>query len=198
MKTKNKDNTTMNHIYQEQQFGPNWFGFDDIYKEQVELAHDDSHFVEVGCFMGKSSSYMCVEIINSGKQIQFDMIDTWEGSVEHQELEVVKNKLLYDVFRNNMKPFEGIRNFRSIRMASVDAAKIYEDNSLDFVFIDASHDEENVMADIDAWFPKVKKDGILAGDDWGFEGVVRGVQNKFLNTQYEIRGRSWIVQNNGS
>ena len=185
----------MEHIYQEEQFGPNWFGFDDIYKEQVEAAQDGAHFIEVGCFLGKSAAFMIVEIINSGKNIQFDMIDHWNGSSEHQDMDIIKEKGLYETFRSNMLPFSGYRNTRSIRMNSVDAAQIYSDESLDFVFIDASHEEQDVKNDIDAWLPKVKKGGVLAGDDWGFEAVVNAVQSKFDNTQYNIRGRSWIVQN---
>jgi predicted O-methyltransferase YrrM len=183
----------MEHVYQEDRFGPPWFGFADIYKEAIDKAENGANFVEVGSFMGKSAAYMCVEIINSGKEIFFDCVDTWEGSVEHQELDVIKNKQLYDVFMDNMKDFMHVVN--PLKMASVDAARCFDDESLDFVFIDASHEEQDVKDDIDAWLPKVKKGGVLAGDDWGFEGVVKAVQSKFLNTQYDIRGRSWVVQN---
>ena len=183
----------MDHVYREEKFGPPWFGFDDIYREEVAKAKDGANFVEVGSFMGKSAAFMCVEIINSGKNIYFDCVDTWEGSVEHQELDVIKEKKLYDVFMENMQPFLHVVN--PIKMASVDAAKFFGDESLDFVFIDASHEEQDVKDDIDAWLPKVKKGGVLAGDDWGFEGVIKAVQAKFLNTQYEVRGRSWVVQN---
>jgi hypothetical protein len=189
-----KPKLTMEHIYQQPQFGPPWFEFGDIYKEQVESAKDGAHFVEVGCFLGKSAAFMIVEIINSGKKIQFDMIDHWKGSIEHQDMDIIKNKDLYATFITNMAPFTEYRNTRSIRMKSVKAAQIYEDESLDFVFIDASHEEKDVKNDIDAWFPKVKKGGILAGDDWGFEGVNNAVQSKFSSDQYGIRGRSWIVQ----
>ena len=182
----------MEHIYEQPQFGPPWFGFSDIYSEQVQKAQDGSMFVEVGSFMGKSAAYMAVEIINSGKEIFFDCVDTWEGSIEHQEMDIVKNKELYDIFMTNMQDLLHVVN--PIRMASVDAAKFFPDESLDFVFIDASHEEQDVKDDIDAWYPKVKKGGVLAGDDWGFEGVNAAVQSKFDTSQYTIRGRSWVVQ----
>jgi len=185
----------MEHVYKEERFGPPWFGFDDIYKEAVEKAGYNSHFVEVGSFMGKSTAFMCVEIFNSKKDIWFDAVDTWEGSVEHQEMDVIKNKQLYDIFIENMKDFIDRDLVLPRRMTSLEAAVKYRDNSLDFVFLDASHEEQDVKDDIDAWLPKIKEGGVLAGDDWGFEGVVKAVQNKFHNTQYDIRGRSWVVQN---
>jgi hypothetical protein len=52
-----------------------------------------------------------------------------------------------------------------IRKTSLEAVNGFEDNTLDFVYIDANHDYEHVLEDILAWYPKVKEGGILAGDD---------------------------------
>lgn len=52
------------------------------------------------------------------------------------------------------------------RMTSLEAVKEVEDSSLDFVFIDALHKYEAVKEDIQAWLPKIRKGGILAGDDY--------------------------------
>lgn len=59
-----------------------------------------------------------------------------------------------------------IKNIVKIRKTSVEAAKDFEDGSLDAVYIDAEHDEENVRADIRAWRPKIKRGGILSGHDF--------------------------------
>lgn len=131
------------------------------------------HFVEIGSWRGKSSAFMAVEIANSGKNIQFDCVDTWRGSVDeaiHQEDAGVVNDTLYQEFLDNMKPVEAY--YRPVRMTSLEAAATYADNSLDFVFIDAQHDYDSVKADILAWAPKVKQGGILAGHDYNAEGDV--------------------------
>ena len=61
-------------------------------------------------------------------------------------------------------------------------ASRYDNASLDFCFIDADHAYESVSKDIDAWRPKVKRGGILAGHDYIHEpgfGVVQAVNERF-------------------
>lgn len=53
-----------------------------------------------------------------------------------------------------------------MRMTSLEAAKAIPDRSLDFVYIDGNHLRDHVCADLDAWTPKVKAGGILAGHDY--------------------------------
>jgi predicted O-methyltransferase YrrM len=62
-------------------------------------------------------------------------------------------------------------------MTTNEAVKLFEDDSLDAVFIDADHSYEAVKLDIQNWMPKVRKGGILAGHDYTYSwpGVVRAV-----------------------
>jgi cephalosporin hydroxylase len=173
-----------------------WCGYFDIYCLMVDYFPSGSHFVEIGSWRGQSSSFMAVEIINSGKDIKFDCVDTWRGSItedEHQQDPGIINDTLYDEFIANMKPVEG--HYTPIRMDSVKAAKLYADASLDFVFIDGDHTYEGVLADIKAWLPKVKKGGTIAGDDYGHvgpgsEGVKRAVHEVF-GTDFNTNGVTW-------
>lgn len=57
-------------------------------------------------------------------------------------------------------------NYHFIKKYSLDAAKDFEDESLDFVYIDANHSEPYVTQDITAWFKKVRRGGIVAGHDY--------------------------------
>ena len=185
----------MNHFY----FNiPGWFGFHDVYDRAVALlGHDGAHFVEVGCWEGRSTAYMGVNIINSGFKIQFDCVDTWEGSAEHTD--PTENAELYDKFLNNMEHFGGELDIRVKRRKSVDAAADYDYGSLDFVFLDASHDAENVCADVQAWLPKIKLGGVMAGDDCAFVGVREGLMRAGLgipSNPLMISGgtyKSWIL-----
>jgi predicted O-methyltransferase YrrM len=51
-------------------------------------------------------------------------------------------------------------------MTSIEAAKEFAAASLDFAYIDACHAYECVVADLDAWFPKVRPGGLLCGHDY--------------------------------
>jgi len=53
------------------------------------------------------------------------------------------------------------------RITSQEGARLFEDGTLDFVYLDANHGYEAVRDDLIAWWPKVKCGGMLAGDDYG-------------------------------
>jgi len=150
----------MDHYYWNIQ---GWFTFPSLYKTVIGCMQEGSHMVEVGAWMGQSTAFAAVEIANSGKNIKFDVIDTWQGSVEHN-LKPDEQNALYMQFLENMQPVKHIIN--PIRMASLEAAKTYPDKSIDFIFIDASHEYEDVKADLDAWYMKLRKGGIIAGHDY--------------------------------
>jgi len=174
------------HIYKNIQ---GWFnsGQRKLYEHQVRHCADKSHFVEVGAWKGRSSSYMSVEILNSNKTIKFDVVDTWLGSEEsaHKKDLSIINNTLYEDFLENIEPVKSAIN--PIRTTSIEASKLYEDNSLDFVLIDASHKYIDVKEDIINWLPKVRKGGILAGDDFSWSGVRRALKellpNKYQTAQ---------------
>lgn len=161
----------LNHFFHRIQGWPN--ELPRVYQQIVAAApQEGAHFVEVGCWKGASAAFMCVEIVNSGKQIRFDCVDTWGGSADNST-PIVNDDSVYNEFLKNLEPVTGY--FNPVRMLSTEAAKLYEDNSLDFVCIDASHDYENVKLDILAWLPKVKSGCILAGDDYPYPGVTQAV-----------------------
>jgi predicted O-methyltransferase YrrM len=55
----------------------------------------------------------------------------------------------------------------------------FEDDSLDFIFIDGLHTYEQVKIDCENYFSKVKSGGVFAGHDYNvIEGVNRAV-NEF-------------------
>jgi len=167
--------------------GEDWFTYPNLYNQIVAAAPNKAHFVEVGVWKGRSAAFMAVEIINSGKIIQFDLVDTWGGSIEHQPLQ----EDVFEVFNKNIAPVSSYVNIK--RMESTLAALNYEDNSLDFVFIDAAHDYENVKADIKAWLPKVKSGGYLAGHDYPtWEGVTMAVNEIFGSENIESNESCWL------
>jgi len=184
----------MEHYYLEI---PGWFSFKEIYSDMVKRFPDGAHFIEVGSWMGKSAVFMGVEILNSGKDIKFECIDNW--AYEDKNYKWVNPAFkeyslkAFDTFKENIKPLSSIIKYH--RMDSVDAAALYDDDSLHFVFIDASHEFDDVRNDLKSWFPKVKVGGVIAGDDYSKElwpGVVKAVDEFFGKGNIEVRDFSWI------
>jgi hypothetical protein len=183
----------MEHIYLNESFGEeNFFNFEDVYSLVVEKYPTNSTFVEVGSWKGRSSAYMAVEIANSGKNIDFVCVDTFLGSQFHHDGNWPDLDKLYDIFKQNMTPVS--KYYRDLKMTSTEAAKLFEDESIDFVYIDACHEYESVKSDIHSWMPKIKKGGIIAGHDYNptFPGVIQAVHEEFGENNISIRNRSWV------
>lgn len=71
---------------------------------------------------------------------------------------------LFDKVKNKLTNKYGDK-VEFIRELSTEGSKKFEDNSLDFVYIDGNHDSKYVLEDLKAWYPKVKLGGFLCGDD---------------------------------
>lgn len=89
-----------------------------------------------------------------------------------------------------------------LRMTSVGAAAVFPNKFFDFIYIDAAHDYDNVKADIQAWMPKLKDRGIIAGHDIDHHGVRKAVQEYFKLGDFcetrdtetlEYSANSWYV-----
>lgn len=184
----------MEHFYTKT-VGENWFGYENLYSSMVSKFDNGSHFVEVGTWKGRSACFMAVEIINSGKDIKFDCVDTWEFVTTSKEIGEDKFSNLFSIFLSNIEPVKDHINI--VKSLSWDGAKFYDDNSLDFVFIDAAHDHESVTKDLVSWFPKVKNGGIIAGHDYHVDmGVYTAVNDFFKNYKINQIGACWVVANN--
>ena len=182
----------MEHFYQNIH---GWFTYPQLYLHAIENSPEDGHFVEVGSWKGRSAAFMGVEILKSGKKIKFDCIDPFiPVGDDMPEFKITHEKLKND-FIENMKPLDG--HYTLYTTGSPKITKNYEDESLDFVFIDGSHKYEDVVNDIKAWLPKVKKGGILSGHDYiDFDDVKRAVHNVLGENNYSDpwNNRCWIYR----
>lgn len=114
---------------------------------------------EIGVATGAFSEAMLQTIPN----LKLYCIDTWHhyrgnpwaGSKE-------RNKKNFEIATEKLTKY----NAKIMREMSMEAVKKFEDESLDFVYIDANHSFDYVMADLIEWSKKVKIGGIVSGDDY--------------------------------
>lgn len=173
-----------------------WFDFQEIYLDMINKCSKDevSRFVEVGSWLGKSASFMGVEIKNTIKPIEFFCVDLWEFTENDPYYSEFFSKLgndIYTLFLDNMQK-SGIADIVTpMRLDSITASTRFQDNSLDFVFIDANHHYEFVKKDIEAWFPKVKTGGYIGGHDYRKD--VKVAVDEFFTCPLNI-GTSWLTR----
>lgn len=177
------------HIYEDGCFGEQWFTYPNVYRLLVDKCEPSGAIVELGAWKGRSSAFLVVEAKNKSPNIKIHIVDTWLGSEEHTE-EMKGN--LYEKFKSNMARLDGL--YQEHRMTTNEAAHLFEDKSLDGVFIDADHSYEAVKKDIADWMPKMRKGGILAGHDYipTFEGVVRAVNESI--SDFVTTEQCWVKQ----
>lgn len=74
-----------------------------------------------------------------------------------------------------------------------DASQLVEDESLDFVFIDADHSFKGVDEDIAHWMPKVRKGGYVIGHDIHWPTVKDAVEKHFGENYNKEQDFIWYV-----
>lgn len=124
-----------------------------------------NNIVEVGSFKGRSTHALL-----SGCPGTVHAVDTFKNSTERKDS--------YEDFIKNVGHFKNLKVYKT---DSLEAARKFEDKSIDMVFIDADHSYETVKADIEVWLPKVKK--LICGHDYdskNWAGVVKAINEKFV------------------
>lgn len=136
------------------------------------------------------------------------LIDIWlPYSLEGQIYSSVETQeYLYQLAKTSLG---GLENVEILRLDSIVASARFEPGSLDFVYIDASHDYISVLSDIAAWAPKVKTGGFVCGHDYNprWPGVKQAAEeyaerNGFVlqhsfNTEVEEVDDWWFVKEKG-
>ena len=179
----------MQHFYHKIQ---GWFHSHELIDSVIDHVIQPAWFVEIGAWKGRSTAYTAVSIINSGKDIKLDVVDTFKGPAKGYE-DYDPSKLLEE-FQSNIKCVNSVIGKIHV-MKSVEAAKKYQDESLDFVFIDGAHDAQSVYEDCKAWYSKIKPKGIIAGDDIQLKSVQNGLLK--WNKEYEKKSFHLVRMNHG-
>ena len=121
--------------------------------------------VEVGVYQGEFSHHILKHW--NGKKLY--LVDSWR-KLPRREYNDASNVDQTGHFFNMGVAMRKVARFGAraaiIRELSVEASVLFEDRSLDFVFIDANHRFGAVTADLKAWYPKIRRGGLLGGHDF--------------------------------
>ena len=178
-----------------------WFDFEPFYEKVVRSADEGrvNVFVEVGVWQGKSLIFLAETIREHGASVELYAVDNWSGGPEVMGHVAELEKPYLQIFKDNLEVAGCTDMVNVIEGDSAKSAEKFEDESVDFAFIDACHEYASVKADIEAWWPKVVSGGLLAGHDYqiGFPGVMKAV-NDFASQQrvrvVKEHGNVWAIR----
>lgn len=191
--------------------------FADIQEFAIKSAPQGAVIVEVGSFVGESMAYMLDLVKNSGKLLKVYSVDLFDieemcRDGEHS-LDMVMNDtgitsrkwmdahgprcMLSDFYKNLRHNDRDKFLTGALVVKSWDAANLFPDKSIYFCFIDAGHTYEALTKDLEAWYPKMQKDGVFAGHDWYSGEQIRRAVTDFAtknNLQIALTHSSWVLQ----
>jgi predicted O-methyltransferase YrrM len=172
-----------------------WFNMEQQYLELLDATPEGGTFVELGCYKGKSTSFIGVEIHKRKRDINFFAIDSFQGatnSTDANEIKAYEN--ISEIEESYTYNVSLIGNkIKTIVSLTDEAAQYFDDSSVDVVFVDGGHSYEVVKADILAWLPKVKKGGIISGHDFNaWEGVNQAVTEIF-GAPHKVENDCWFI-----
>jgi hypothetical protein len=136
--------------------------------ELPELLNNLKLFGE-GVEIGVQEGLYSYEILSRSKLKTLYSIDPWStytGRVYNDVGDTSQEIHDYRYLKTIMKLMQFGTRSVCIRQASCEAVKLFKDESLDFIYIDANHSYEAVKEDLERWFPKIKPGGIFAGHDY--------------------------------
>jgi len=147
----------------------------EICSEKRSNHHRDKFFpmmidkmnLKVGAEIGVDKGEFSRHLLSKSNLKELYCIDPWIddfGSDYRPEFfdKKGKNRKLEAV--NNLKEF-GDR-VSIIQSTGLEASKLFDDDSLDYLYIDGDHSLKGIFEDIYSWTPKVRIGGIVSGHDY--------------------------------
>ena len=149
--------------------------------------------IEVGSWKGASAVHMARVCRDMGLETQILCVDTWLGGGETYDRHDSLNKWIHESLRHEAGYPRLHQTFMSnviregfqdviipLPLPSTVAAEVIRLRGIqaDMLYIDGSHEYDDVMLDLKAYWKLTKDGGIMAGDDYlAWDGVTRAVND---------------------
>lgn len=136
-------------------------------------------------------------------------IGVYEGVFSERILRICEPEWLYliDPWKDKPEQYKKVYN----KFAGSDAVYIFKGTSseaesrldndfFDFVYIDGDHSYQGVRNDLCNYYPKVKKGGLLCGDDYNIQSVYSAVNDWVkeyqvgINITFKVKKNQFIIR----
>lgn len=186
-----------------------WGSQHPVFRKVLEEVRPE-RVIEIGSWKGASAVHMANCLKELGLQAELICVDTWMGAVEfwndHDDDRYrslgLKNgypTVYYQFLANVVK--SGFRDvITPFPQTSTIAGRWMRKNAVqaDVIYVDGSHEEEDVMSDLRNFWPIVRPGGVMFGDDYDewWPGVRAAVQRFGMEYGVEpsIEHAKWILR----
>lgn len=148
------------------EFTEDWFSDNIPIWSKLLAAHRGRphlRYLEVGVFEGRSTCWLLGDIL-TGKNAHIECIDTFDGSMEHDQAGYNFSRIRKR-FEENIQPWKDKVTLHVGRSSDVLPSL---EGGYDFVYIDGSHQAKDVLSDAVLCWRLVKPSGIVIFDDYEF------------------------------
>jgi len=147
----------------------NWFSV-------VPMPSHPIRYLEIGTFYG-ANLFSVGRSYASHPDSRMVCIDPWLDYDDYPEYKG-RQESVYDAFTRNLDSSGQKEKITVVRGFSHNEIPKFEDESFDIIYIDGNHEPDYVLEDAVLAFRKLKIDGLLIFDDYGWGGpdlTTRGI-----------------------
>jgi len=119
--------------------------------------------METGAEVGTLKGWYAKWLLLKNRKLKLYCVDEFRA---YDDYSIYRDQKMLDDFEKEAHDRLATLNAVFVKKSSMEAVKDFQDNSLDFVYIDANHHFDYVANDIREWHKKVKVGGIVSGHDY--------------------------------
>lgn len=132
------------------------FDYSEYYDKVANALPNNSRICEIGAGDGVSGIYLAQKLHELGKGFKLYLVDNLAYGQYLQMKQIYEN-----IIKSGLGEL-----IEFIPYDSTEAAKLFNDEFLNFIFLDSSHEEQETKDSIKAWFPKLVDGGVFGGHDY--------------------------------
>ena len=184
-----------------------WGSESPAFRELIEAVRPRL-IVEVGTWKGASAIHMARLLETAGLDAQILCVDTWLGALEFWTDQTDPARYgslalkhgwpqVYYQFLANVCHCGQQPRITPFPQTSATAALWLRNFGIkaDLIYLDGSHEEEDVYGDLLAYWEALRAGGVIFGDDWSWDGVRCAVQRFAREERLSVRfiADKWIL-----
>lgn len=149
---------------------------------------------KIGAEVGVKRGDNVRKIVQACPDFVIHAIDAWDPKLQYLNWGKNAQRINEQIFDKLVSKYP--QQIIKHKGYSLPVAAEFDDASLDIIFIDGDHSYEGCKADIEAWLPKLREGGVMAGHDYEhpqFPGVKKSVDEIFDEVEV-FSDMVWLIR----